>query len=150
AGIPGDVPIGHAVMTSVTQRGCQRTRLGPASDIGSMVRNGNYIVRSGWQTGPVSDWHVLLVGGPSGCGKSTVCAELMRRFGVGCSDLDDINAAVQAMTTPEQQPWLHHWDRYGASREWTAPEILDVTLRVAEAMAPAIRAVVDTHLDNGP
>jgi 2-phosphoglycerate kinase len=117
-----------------------------------MVRNGNYALRSGWQTNGVNDrdWHVLLVGGPSGCGKSTVCAGLMRRFGVGCAEVDDITAAVKAMSTPEQQPLLHHWEQYGASREWTAPEILDLTVRVAEAIAPAVRAVVDTHLDNGP
>lgn len=74
----------------------------------------------------------------------------MRRYGVGCAEVDDISAAVKAMTTPEQQPLLHHWDRYAASREWTAPEILDLTLRVAEALAPAIWAVVDAHLNYGP
>jgi 2-phosphoglycerate kinase len=96
------------------------------------------------------DWQVLLVGGPSGTGKSSACAELTRRHGVGVSDIDDIEAAVQAMTTPDQQPQLHYWATHAKSRTWTAEEILEVTLATAGALAPALEAVVTGHLDNGP
>ncbi|MBM7784133.1 hypothetical protein [Tenggerimyces flavus] len=96
------------------------------------------------------DWHVLLVGGPSGTGKSTVCGALMRQYGVGASEIDDIETAVQAMTTPEQQPILHHWSAHAESREWTAEEIFDLTLAAAEALSPAVEAVVQSHLNHGP
>ena len=96
------------------------------------------------------DWHVLLVGGPSGTGKSTACGGLMRQYGVGACDIDDIETAVRAMTTPEQQPILHHWSTHAQSREWTAEEILDLTLAAAHALSPAVEAVVRSHLDNGP
>ncbi len=95
-------------------------------------------------------WHVLLVGGASGTGKSTACTTLMQRYGVRASDIDDIGDAVRAMTTPEQQPELHHWSTHAETRDWTAEEILQLTLTVARTLAPAVRAVVDAHLDNGP
>lgn len=96
------------------------------------------------------DWHVLLVGGPSATGKSTACAELMRRYGVGAGEIDDLVAAVQAMTTPEQQPILHYWSTQAESREWTAEELVEVTIASAGAIEPAVEAVVECHLDNGP
>lgn len=96
------------------------------------------------------DWHVLLVGGPSGSGKSMVCAELMRRYGIGCAEIDDISTAVKAMTTPEQQPILHYWSQHAGTEEWTAERILELTLLVADALAPAVEAVVAAHLNYGP
>ncbi|MFC7621735.1 hypothetical protein [Microlunatus sp. GCM10028923] len=96
------------------------------------------------------DWHVLLVAGPSGTGKSTACAALMRRYGIGASELDDLETAVQAMTTPDQQPALHYWSTHAAGRDWTAEEIVDVTLGAVAALAPAITAVVAAHLNHGP
>jgi 2-phosphoglycerate kinase len=74
----------------------------------------------------------------------------MRRFGVGASDIDDLETAVQAMTTPEQQPILHHWSTNAQSREWTAEEIFELTLAAADALGPAVEAVVRSHLNNGP
>ena len=96
------------------------------------------------------DWHVLLVGGPSGAGKSAACATLMRRYGLGCAEIDDMVAAARAMTTSDQQPALHYWTDNAANREWTAEQLLETTLRTARAFQPAIQAVVDAHLDNGP
>lgn len=96
------------------------------------------------------DWHVLLVGGPSGSGKSMACAELMRRYGIGCAEIDDISTAVKAMTTPEQQPVLHYWAQHAQTEEWTAQRILELTISVADALAQAVEAVVAAHLDYGP
>jgi 2-phosphoglycerate kinase len=96
------------------------------------------------------DWHVLLVGGPSGTGKSAAVAPLIRRHGIGAGEIDDLMAAVRAMTTPEQQPMLHYWSTHAESREWTAEEIFELTLTTAEALAPAVEAVVASHLDAGP
>lgn len=42
------------------------------------------------------EWHVLVVGGPSGAGKSTACGTLLHRFGVGISEIDDLESAVKA------------------------------------------------------
>lgn len=96
------------------------------------------------------DWHVLLVGGPSGSGKSRACAELMRRYGVGCAEIDDISTAVQAMTTPEQQPILHYWQQHSDTEEWTAERILELTISVADTLTPAVEAVIAAHLNYGP
>jgi len=96
------------------------------------------------------NWHVLLVGGPSGTGKSSACAALLRRYEIGTAEIDDLDAAVRAMTTPEQQPALHYWSQHADTEEWTAERILEVTVSAARAFEPALRAVVAAHLDNGP
>jgi 2-phosphoglycerate kinase len=54
-------------------------------------------------------WDVLLVGGASGSGKTTLALELGRRTGVNVAHLDDVQAALEAVTTPREQPLLHFW-----------------------------------------
>jgi 2-phosphoglycerate kinase len=90
---------------------------------------------------------VLLIGGASGVGKTRLSYPLARRFGVPIVEVDDIVEALQAMTTPEQQPALHYWATHPEAAELPPEGILRLHLDVAEALAPALAAVVANHLE---
>jgi 2-phosphoglycerate kinase len=99
---------------------------------------------------PRSRWKVLLIGGPSGTGKSRLSYPLALRFGVPIVEVDDIVEALRAMTTPEQQPALHHWLTHPEAGDLPADEILKIHLTVAEELTPALAAVVANHLMTEP
>ncbi|MDZ4720664.1 MAG: hypothetical protein SH847_19590 [Roseiflexaceae bacterium] len=46
-------------------------------------------------------WQVLILGGPSGVGKTSVSYRLARHFGIGITEIDDFQALLERMTTPE-------------------------------------------------
>ncbi|MBI1256060.1 MAG: hypothetical protein GC204_01190 [Chloroflexi bacterium] len=92
-------------------------------------------------------WDVLLIGGASGVGKTSVSYRLARHFGCGITEVDDLIQCLKRMTTPEQQPVLHYWDTQPETREWTAEQIVDLTISVCEVVAPGIEAVIDNHLE---
>jgi len=92
-------------------------------------------------------WEVLLIGGASGTGKSSISYRLARHFGIGISEVDDFVEVLKRMTTPEQQPILHYWDTHAEAMEWTAEQIVDLTISVCQVMAPAIEAVIANHLE---
>lgn len=54
-------------------------------------------------------WIVLLLGGASGVGKSRVSHRLARHYEIGITEVDDFQAVLEHMTTPEQYPPLHLW-----------------------------------------
>ena len=89
----------------------------------------------------------MLIGGASGVGKTRLSYPLARRFGVPIVEVDDIVEALQAMTTPEQQPALHHWATHPEAHELPPEGILRLHLTVAESLAPALAAVVANHLE---
>jgi 2-phosphoglycerate kinase len=114
----------------------------PDLDAGSRKPQGDDIADRGRRA-----WTVLLIGGPSGTGKTRLSYPLARHFAVPIVEVDDIVEALQAMTTAEQQPALHRWaiDREAAR---LPPEgILKLHLEVAEALDPALVAIVANHLD---
>ncbi|WP_084962134.1 AAA family ATPase [Thermoactinospora rubra] len=92
---------------------------------------------------------IVLLGGASGTGKTRVSYPLARRLGVPLVEVDDIVEALQAMTTPEQAPLLHYWRVDPRARTLGPEEIVRVQIAVAEALTPAIVAVVANHLDTG-
>ena len=97
------------------------------------------------------EWHVLLIGGASGVGKTTVAASLGQRFGVNVTQLDDIQTALETLTTPEQQPLLHfwrtHWSEFSAFTDAQhVAHFLDVSRQVFQ---PVLEAVVGDRLDGG-
>jgi 2-phosphoglycerate kinase len=55
--------------------------------------------------------------------------------------------ALQAMTTPEQQPALHHWATHPEAARLPPEGILQLHLAVAESLAPALDAIVANHLE---
>jgi 2-phosphoglycerate kinase len=90
---------------------------------------------------------VLLIGGPSGTGKTRLSYPLARRFGIPIVEVDDIVEALQAMTTPDQQPALHHWATHPEAARLPPEGILKLHLAVAESLVPALDAVVANHLE---
>ncbi|MFC4060910.1 hypothetical protein ACFOWE_21615 [Planomonospora corallina] len=97
----------------------------------------------------VGGWKVLLLGGASGTGKSQVSYPLARRYGVALVELDDIVEALQAVTTPEQQPLLHYWRTHPEAAHLPPDEIVRLQIATCEALAPAVEAVVANHLETG-
>jgi 2-phosphoglycerate kinase len=91
-------------------------------------------------------WVVTLVCGASGVGKTEIARRLAARYGVPLGEVDDIVTALQAMTTPEQQPVLHAF-RTGSTVYDTAEEIVAVHFAVIDTLAPAMRAVIADHLE---
>lgn len=92
-------------------------------------------------------WIVALVCGASGAGKSRVARPLAQRYGVPLAEADDIVTALQAITTPEQQPLLHFWETHPEFRSWTPERIAARHFEVANALRPAYAAVIADHVE---
>jgi 2-phosphoglycerate kinase len=95
------------------------------------------------------DWQVLLLGGASGVGKTSVSYRLARRYGVNLVEVDDFQAVLERMTTPEEQPVLHYWRTH--REEWRRLDEegrLAYTLRYGAVMAEALEHVIANHLES--
>jgi 2-phosphoglycerate kinase len=92
-------------------------------------------------------WDVLLVGGPSGAGKSSLAYPLARELGLPVLEIDDIVCALQAMTTPEQQPELFYWQTHPEALAAPADDIVRQGIALTAAIEPALAAVVGNHLE---
>jgi 2-phosphoglycerate kinase len=92
-------------------------------------------------------WSVLLLCGASGTGKTQVSYPLARHYGVPIVEVDDLVEALQAMTTPEQQPILHYWRTHPEAARLPPADIADLQVAVAEALVPAVDAIVGNHLE---
>lgn len=90
---------------------------------------------------------ISIVAGPSGVGKTSLSYPLAKHLGVPLVEADDLFCAVEAMTTPGDQPWIHFWKLNPEATELPAEIILDRHLDVCRAMSPAIAAVMDNHLE---
>lgn len=95
------------------------------------------------------DWQVLLLGGASGAGKSRLGYALARRYHVPLVEVDDLVLAVQKMTTPDQQPMVHYWDTHPDPDSIPVPQVVELQIAVAEALRPALDAVIGNHLETG-
>ncbi len=95
-------------------------------------------------------WHVLLLGGASGVGKTHVSYRLAQHFGVGITEIDDVQVVLERMTTPDQQPVLHFFrtDPEAFSRLDEAGKLAHA-IRYAEMMAEPLEYVIANHLDGG-
>jgi 2-phosphoglycerate kinase len=92
-------------------------------------------------------WIVTLVCGASGAGKSRVARPLAARYGVPLAEADDVVTALQAITTPEQQPVLHFWATHPEVRDWAPERIAARHFEVASALRPAYAAVIADHVE---
>jgi hypothetical protein len=50
------------------------------------------------------------------------------------------------MTRPDEQPVLHHWQTDPEAVDLAADEIVRLQVSVAEALSPAIEAIIAIHL----
>jgi 2-phosphoglycerate kinase len=90
---------------------------------------------------------VTLVCGASGAGKSRAAWALAARYGVPVSEADDIVTALKAVTTPEQQPYVHYWDTHPETGSWAPEKIADLHVAVCESLRPAFAAVIADHVE---
>jgi 2-phosphoglycerate kinase len=96
------------------------------------------------------NWQVLLLGGASGVGKTHVSYRLARRLDFGITEVDDFQAILQRMTTPEQLPRLHFWNTYPEQAQRLDEEQMLVHLQaVGHELAPALEVVIAHHLTDG-
>ncbi|MFD4675317.1 AAA family ATPase [Lentzea sp. NPDC058450] len=95
------------------------------------------------------NWRIALVGGPSGVGKSRLSHPLAHRHGAVLVEVDDLVVALQSMTTPEQHPDLHHWLTHPYHSGQSPEFVVERQIALAEALVPALDAVVRNHLDEG-
>ncbi len=90
---------------------------------------------------------VWLIGGASGTGKTHVAYPVARALGAPIVEVDDIVEALLCMTTPEQQPVLHFRRTHPEAARYAPEQIVDLQVAVAEALVPALDAVVGNHLE---
>ncbi|NJC68480.1 hypothetical protein HC031_01885 [Planosporangium thailandense] len=95
------------------------------------------------------DWQVLLLGGASGTGKTSLSYPLARRYGTPIVEVDDLVEALQAITTPDQQPLLHYWRTHPEAATFPPERVVELQIAIARALWPAIEAVIDNHVQTG-
>ncbi|MEV0258779.1 AAA family ATPase [Streptomyces sp. NPDC050732] len=91
-------------------------------------------------------WDILLIGGASGVGKSRLAARLAGVHSAFVVEFDDVVEAVQAITTAEQHPGLHHFDGAGDAADLSADRVLELQIATARALEPAVLGVVRNRL----
>jgi len=98
-------------------------------------------------------WAVLLIGGPSGVGKSTAARDIALRFGVSWLGVDDLRLAFErsGVTLPASRATkaLRFFREHPDLGTLRAERLRDGLIGVAEAMAPAVEVVVESHVDLG-
>jgi 2-phosphoglycerate kinase len=94
-------------------------------------------------------WTVLLIGGPSGVGKTAVSRPIARRFDADLTGVDDIQTALERMTTAEQYPEIHRWPLHPDEVLALDDEgMLRHTLGCAAVVSEALEPVIADHLDS--
>lgn len=88
----------------------------------------------------------MLVGGASGIGKSCLAARIAAEHEAFTVEFDDVVSAVEAMTTAEQQPAVHHFDDIPDASQLPVEEVLDLQIATARALEPAVLGVVRNRL----
>ncbi|GAA1413344.1 hypothetical protein GCM10009639_66400 [Kitasatospora putterlickiae] len=91
-------------------------------------------------------WDLILLGGASGVGKSLAAARLANAEDAFVVEFDDVVAAVQELTTPDQHPGLHHFGDGTAVEGLTPERVLELQIATAEALEPALIGVVRNRL----
>ena len=94
------------------------------------------------------NWRVLLIGGSSGTGKTRPAQELSTALEISVFQIDDLRLSLHASTTEKTHPALHAFLGTASPETLSSPEsVLKGYLTVAEAIEPAIRAVMSNHID---
>ncbi|WP_316529622.1 AAA family ATPase [Kitasatospora brasiliensis] len=91
-------------------------------------------------------WEVLLIGGASGLGKSRAAAFLAAELGAFVVEFDDVVAALQAATTADSHPGLHHFCAFPDPDALGAERVLELQIATAGALDEALLGVVRNRL----
>ena len=93
-------------------------------------------------------WSVLVLLGASGTGKSTAAAAIARQREATWMQVDDLRLALQysQVSLPERTGRLYAF--LDDPEIWTRPvaDIREAFIGVSEAMAPAVRIVIENHV----
>jgi 2-phosphoglycerate kinase len=91
---------------------------------------------------------VVLVGGASGVGKSSVAYAIADRLRIPIVEIDDLVVAIQAVTRPHEHPDIHYWETHrDEAASWDVERFVHTLIGMAEALAPAVTAVIANHLE---
>jgi len=94
------------------------------------------------------NWTILFVGGVSGAGKSSFASVLARFYGVKLLELDDLKAAMRAVTTKENLPMTHYWSTGVDWRDIGVDGNVNWLIGVSKEMMHPLRAVVERQLED--
>jgi 2-phosphoglycerate kinase len=94
------------------------------------------------------EWKVLVLFGASGTGKSTAAEAIARTRGISALQVDDLRQALQfsGATIPHLNDELYYFLRTPDYPFRPAAELLRAFIGTAEAMVPAVRVAIDTHV----
>ncbi|MFF9350788.1 hypothetical protein [Streptomyces sp. NPDC014734] len=93
-----------------------------------------------------TSWDIVLIGGASGIGKSRLAAQLAAARNAFVVEFDDVVGAVEAMTTAEHHPAVHHFDDIPDTTRLATGQVLDLQIATARALEPAVLGVVRNRL----
>ncbi|MFE4518836.1 AAA family ATPase [Kitasatospora sp. NPDC056783] len=91
-------------------------------------------------------WEVLLIGGASGLGKSRAAACLADQRGAFVVEFDDVVAALQAATSADSHPGLHHFSALPDPDALDVGRVLELQIATARALDDAVLGVVRNRL----
>src|SRR5688500_10630213 len=95
-------------------------------------------------------WQVFLLGGASGVRKSRLGARLAARWGARLVEVDDSQAVLERVTTPQQYPEVHRWRLHPEEvLGLDDAAMLAHTRAYAAVMADALEPVIGSHLESG-
>ena len=93
-------------------------------------------------------WDVLLIGGSSGSGKTTIAYQLAQYYHINVVKVDAISEALKAVTTEKSLPILHYWNTGVNWMDVGVAANVTWLFNVSVELMPAIKAVVDMHLED--
>jgi 2-phosphoglycerate kinase len=93
-------------------------------------------------------WAVLVLLGASGTGKSTAAADIARQRGATWMQVDDLRLALQSrrVSLPEHTERLYAFLDDPGIWSRSVVDVRGAFIGVAQAMAPAVRIVIENHV----
>jgi 2-phosphoglycerate kinase len=97
----------------------------------------------------MKDWKILLIGGSSAVGKSHLAKQLSKEFNIPLLQVDDLRITLQQLVDKNAHPDLYFFLQKPYAeilRDYSSEELKDKLIKLAEAMWPALNAVISKHI----